>query len=195
MSAAEQQGKKAPRRRPRRELLRLIERRFELEHLDYLRRIRSERSRTKLSGVMAAGAFYTVFFVAGFTAWKFGAVPPELFGKLSWVMMIPATVFGVTYWLIAGNRREYPLRQQARDHIAGIEGATGLLWRLEPLVQALLAQDMVAQRALEQSRRGSAAIDPEDYIVTIEALHQALAAQDAVASQILQAVEEALAQQ
>lgn len=186
--------RKQQRRRGRRDLLRRLERSLDSRLLpDYLRRIRSERNRSKLTGVVTAGAVYTAFFILGFTAWKFALLPEAAFAKLSWIMMIPASVVGALTWLIAANRREFPIREEAKAHIARLEGGGGTLWRYAPLLEGLCPEDGVARRALEQSRRGGEQIVPEDYIAAVTSLTQALQACDNVPSQLLEEVEAGLA--
>lgn len=176
---------KKQRRRIRKELLRRVERIFEVDSFDYLKRAKAERHISKLTGLMAAGGSYAVMFMVVFTAWKFAVIEEELFANVTWIAMLPSTVIGMTTWMIAANRREYPFRQQARAHIEKIEQDAGMLWRFQPVADALRPDDMVAQRALEQSRQGADKIAIEDYIETIEGLRVTLQLCDTVPSKVL----------
>ncbi len=169
-------GRKKGRRRSKRELVRQFAQTFDLQRLDYRRRIRPAGGKAKLYGVLAAFMIYSAGFGVGYYGWHNQAVAYEAFAKLVWLLMIPATVIGVFCWLLARNRLEYPIRRDISEYMRALEAADGLLWRYAPLLAELCPDNYACKEVMALSREGRLAdIAPEDYCRAVHDLHQALA--------------------
>lgn len=156
--------KKKNRRQVKKEILGHFERTFDVARLDYEKRARPIRNKTKLVGVIAAGIVYGLGFSVGLFGWKSGAVDVSVFSKLVWIMMVPATVVGFVTWMIVSNRREYPIREEVNGYIREIEGDDGVLWRYTPILSEFRPDDHVSKRVLQRSQEKSfSKIAPEDY--------------------------------
>jgi hypothetical protein len=161
-------------RRLRREVLDRFEQGFDFERLDYDRRFRPVRGKAFLFGVALAGLLYMAGFGLGYYAWQHAAVSYELFAKLAWILMLPATLIGAFAWLLNSQRSEYRLRQDIRAYISGREAEGGFLWRFAPLFEALRADDYTAKRLLQESAESPESMDPEDYARSVTALRRQL---------------------
>ncbi len=152
---------------------------FDLARLDYPRRVRPASGKAKLYGVLAAFLLYSIGFAVGYYGWSQGSVETDLFVKLVWLLMLPATVVGVFVWLLARNRLEYPVRRDISEYIETLEGSRGLLWRYAPAAAVLCPENQLCKSVMACSREGRlAAIAPEDYGRVVHELHHALTEAD-----------------
>jgi hypothetical protein len=161
-------------RRVRREVISRFEQGFDFERLDYDRRVKPLRGKAVMQGVLLAAVVYLAGFSLGYYGWQQQSVDYELFAKLVWILMVPATVVGAFAWLVTSNRLEFTLREDIRLYIAEREADGGFMWRFGPLYAALLPDNMIAQRLLEQSGDDFQLIDPEDYARSLYLLRQQL---------------------
>lgn len=153
-----------------------FERHFDLARLDYERAVRPARGKSRLFGVAAASILYLLGFGGGYLGYSSGTVSPEAFGKLVWILMIPASVLGAVVWLISGVRFEYAVRQRIRQDVAELEKDGGLLWRYGPLLRHTPLKGVEVEAALAQSHNGQGSeIDPQDYCSLVDAISAALA--------------------
>ncbi len=168
-------GRKKGRRRSKRDVVKQFAQTFDLQRLDYARRLRPAGGKAKLYGVLAAFVLYSAGFGVGYYGWHSQAVDYEVFAKLVWLLMIPATVIGVFCWLLARNRLEYPVRRDITEYMQALEGSRGLLWRYAPLAAELCPDNYACKEVMALSRDGKlAAIAPEDYCRAVQSLYQAL---------------------
>ncbi len=167
--------KKKNRRQVKKEIFGHFEQYFDVPRLDYEKRVKPLRNKTKLSGVLAAGIVYGVGFSIGLFGWKSGAVDVTVFSKLVWIMMVPATVAGFVTWMMVSNRREYPVRKEVNAYIDKIEGEEGMIWRYAPILSEFRPDDHVSKRVLQRSQdKNFTKIDPEDYGKAVLAIHAIL---------------------
>ena len=165
-------------RRLRREVLNHFEQGFDFERLDYDRRVKPLRGKAIMHGVLLAAAVYLTGFSLGFYAWQQQSVSYDLFAKLVWLLMVPATAVGAFIWLITSSRLEFVVREDIRHYIVGREGEGGFLWRFGPLYEALLAENHTAKRLLQQSLESFEEMDPEDYARSLWLLRSCLQQED-----------------
>ncbi len=167
--------KKKNRRQIKKEILGEFERTFDVPRLDYEKRAKPIRDKTKLFGVLAAGIVYGLGFAVGMYGLQSGAVDDRVFSKLVWVMMIPATVVGFVAWMIISNRREHPIREEVTGYIRDIEGEEGVLWRYAPILSEFKPDDHISKRVLQRSQEKLfAKIAPEDYGKAVTEIHAIL---------------------
>ena len=168
--------KKKNRRQIKKEIQSEFERTFDVPRLDYEKRAKPIRDKTKLFGVLGAGIVYGLGFAVGMFGLKSGAVDETMFFKLVWVMMIPATVVGFVSWMIISNRREQPVREEVTNYIRDIEGEEGTLWRYAPILSEFKPDDHISKRVLQRSlEKRFSKISPEDYGVAVTEIHTILA--------------------
>jgi hypothetical protein len=162
-------------RQIRKQILRHLEDTFDLPRLDYKKRVTPLKHRAKLVGVAVAGVVYGLGFGLAYFAWKTGRTDYETFVKFVWIFMVPSSVVGAFAYMLNGNRREFGVAKDIFDHIDVVEGASGMLWRYEPILTELFPDDKVVKHVLESSREGSfAKLEPEDYAKVVHQLHAAL---------------------
>jgi len=161
-------------RRLRREVINRFEQGFDFARLDYDRRVKPLRGKAIIRGVLTAAAVYLAGFSLGYYGWQQQSVGYELFAKLVWILMVPATVVGAFVWLITSQRLEYTVREDIRRYIAEREAGGGFMWRFGPLFEALLAENYTAKRLLQQSADVPDTMDPEDYARSLQLLRQQL---------------------
>ncbi|MBL1260951.1 MAG: hypothetical protein COB33_010520 [Thiotrichaceae bacterium] len=167
--------KKKNKRQAKKEIFGRFEQCFDVPRLDYEKRVKPLRNKTKLSGVLAAGIVYGIGFSIGLFGWKSGAVDVIVFSKLVWIMMVPATVAGFVTWMMVSNRREYPVRKEVNAYIDTIEGEEGMLWRYAPILREFRPNDHVSKRVLQRSQdKNFSKIDPEDYGKAVLVIHSIL---------------------
>jgi hypothetical protein len=171
-------GKDRGPRRLRREVLDRFEQGFDFERLDYDRRLRPLRGKALLFGISLAGLLYALGFVLGYYGWQHEAVSYELFIRLVWILMLPATLVGGVVWLISSQRSVYQIREDIRTYIATREAGGGFLWRFAPLYESLLADDYTAKRLMQESAQTPEKLDPEDYARAVQALRRRLGSDD-----------------
>lgn len=159
------------RRQARKTIQSHFEQHFDLARLDYDRLCRPARGKSRLYGVGAASVLYLLGFTGGYFGYSSGTVNPEAFGKLVWILMIPASVVGGVVWMISGVRLEYNVRQTLRVYVATLESGEGLLWRYGPLLQNVPVKGVEVEPAVALSRAGKGSeIDPQDYCTLVSAI-------------------------
>jgi len=166
---------KKGRRRFKRNLLKQFEETFDLQRLDYKKRVRPVNGKAKLYGVLAAFLLYSAGFGVGYYGWSNDFVGEEVFAKLVWLLMVPASVVGAFVWLLARNRMEYPIRRDITEYMKSLEGTRGLLWRYAPVLAELCPDNLKCKEVMARSEECRfTAIAPEDYCQAVHDLHQAL---------------------
>lgn len=155
------------RRRVRREVLTQFNEGFDFARLDYDRRIRPLRGKAIMLGLIAASLIYFGAVTLAYISWQNQSLSYELFAKLVWIFLLPATVVGGVCWLIISNRLEYGIRQDIRQYIEQREAAGGWLWRFQPLQLSLLAEDFTAKKVMQLSQQAPLEMDAEDYARTV----------------------------
>ncbi len=169
--AAKQKNK----RNVKKEVVRLFEKSFDLEKLDYKKRSVPLKPKSMLVGLGVASALYVTGFALAYTAMNNNMMPLESFAKLVWILMIPTTIMGVFAWQLAKNRMEYPIRQDVRAYMNEIEEGKGLLWRFAPLMDIVGIEDLNTKKAIAKSREGKIDdLDIEDYTEAVDKLHKLL---------------------
>lgn len=164
------------RRQARKTIHSHFEQHFDLARLDYDRLIRPARGKSRLFGIGAASALYLLGFGGGYFGYSSGTVTADAFGKLVWILMIPASVVGGVVWLISSVRLEFGVRQAIRQYLNQLEQGEGLLWRYGPLLQRTPIKGVEVETALALSRTGRGGeIDPQDYCSLVGAISTALA--------------------
>jgi len=159
----------------KKEVVRLYNRSFDLEKLNYKKRSIPLKPKSALVGLGVATTLYIIGFMLSYSAMQNNMLPLEAFAKLVWIMMIPTTILGVFAWQIAKNRMEYPVRQDVREYMNKLEEGKGLLWKFEPLLDIVPVEDFKAKKVLAKSREGKIdKLDIEDYTETVEKLNQLL---------------------
>ncbi|MFQ5470961.1 MAG: hypothetical protein ACE5EH_11765 [Gammaproteobacteria bacterium] len=159
-------------RRARKILLSSLDELFDLERLDYQKRTKPLRDKSKLTGVLGAGAIYAVGFGVGYYAWKTGGVSYTNFAKLVWILMIPSSVMGVFFWMLSTNRKEYVVREDIRQYMSELEGDGGLLWRFIPLLSELKPDAHDWKQTLFRSKEGQLSeIAPDEYCAAVYGLY------------------------
>lgn len=167
-------------RNVKKEVVRLFEKSFDLEKLDYKKRSIPLKPKSAVVGLGVATLLYVIGFSLAYAAMGKNMLPLESFAKLVWIMMIPTTILGVFAWQIAKNRMEYPLRQDVREYMNELEENKGLLWKFSPLMDIIGIEDMNTKKALAKSREGKVdELDIEDYTEAVDKLNQLLEDTDA----------------
>jgi len=129
-------------------------------------------------GVLLAATVYLAGFSLGYYGWQQQSVSYDLFAKLVWLLMVPATAVGGFAWLIMSNRLEYTVREDIRCYIAEREAAGGFMWCFGPLFEMLSLEDFTVKRLLQQSSEEPDKMDPEDYARSLFAMRQSLQQDD-----------------
>lgn len=172
----------AKKRHLRKAALDWIEKRVDLEQLNYRLVMRKARGTAKLIGVGAATVLYGLGFAGGYTGMQNGYVTEEGFAKLVWMLIIPASVVGSFLWMIFDGRLCYPLRRAMAVYVAKVESEDGFLWRFGPLLlnsSSKRLKGIAIADAIELSRnqRGGE-IDPEDYAAMVQFIYGLLTGND-----------------
>jgi len=155
---------KHSKRKLRNNIVQQIEESFDLQRLNYRLRTKPVRNKSKLAGALAAFFVYGLGFAGGYYSWQHQLMDYEVFAKLVWVLMIPATVIGMFIWLLVSNRREYEIRQDIQSYIRDLEGSQGLLWRYTPILSELKPGELMCKTMMLASREGNyEKMSPEDY--------------------------------
>jgi hypothetical protein len=148
----------------------------DLARFDYLRLTRPVKGKARLIGVGVASGIYLLGFAGGFYGFSKGTVNADAFGKLVWMLMVPASVVGSVVWAIMDSRLEYAVRQRIRGDIAAIEASGAGLWRYGAILERLTIKDVSVAQLISLSRDGQVeALDPQDYCAAVLALADALA--------------------
>lgn len=168
-------GKQKSKRNIKKEVMRLFERSFDMDKLNYKKLSLSTKPKSLLIGLGAATALYGSGFALAYLAMQNNILPLEEFAKLSWIILIPVTIVGVTVWQISKNRMEYPIRQKILNYIAELEKEGGLIWKFSPLMDVIGIEDMVTKKAIAKSREGKfEELAVEDYTEAVDKLNQVL---------------------
>ena len=168
-------GKQKSKRNIKKEVTRLFERSFDMDKLNYKKLSLSTKPKSLLIGLGAATALYATGFSLAYVAMEKNILPLEEFAKLSWIILIPVTIVGVTAWQISKNRMEYPIRQKILKYISEIEKEGGLIWKFSPLMDVIGIEDMATKKAIAKSREGkSEDLAVEDYTEAVDKLNQVL---------------------
>ena len=184
-------SKQPNKRNIRKILLRRFEGQFDLKRLDYNRRSKPARDMAKIVGAACAGGIYLVGFGLAYYSWSQQRIDTAMFNTFSFIFMIPATAAGAFAFLLSGNRREFPIREDIRAHVIAFEGADGTLWRYEPLLKQMTLKKIDIEGLIKASREGNLVkMAPEDIGATLHALHQHLSNNNALTnSETLEAIE------
>lgn len=183
--------KQPNKRNIRKILLRRFEGQFDLKRLDYSRRSKPARDMAKVTGALFAGGIYLVGFGLAYYSWTQQNIDTTLFNTFAFIFMIPATAVGVFAFLLSGNRREFPVREDIRAHITAFESGDGNLWRYEPLLKQMTLKKVDIQALIKASREGKLVkMDLEDICAIVHALHQSLSNNNILTnSETLEAIE------
>ncbi|ALP51826.1 hypothetical protein Tel_00995 [Candidatus Tenderia electrophaga] len=168
-------SKQASKRGSRKYILRAFQQRFDLDRLDYKRRIKPGRDVAKITGLILAAAVYLTGFGLALYSYNQGMIDANFLNKISWIFMIPASVVGMFAYLITSNRREFPIREDIRAHVRDFEGEGGYLWRYAPILEQLELKKIDMEWLVTASREGRLAeMAPEDICTSVHALYAAL---------------------
>lgn len=183
--------KQPNKRNIRKNLLRRFEGQLDLNRLDYSRRSKPAKDMAKVVGIIFAGGIYLIGFGLAYYSWTQKNIDTTMLNTFAFVFMIPATVVGLFAFLLNGNRREFPIREDIRAQIAVFEGADGTLWRYEPLLKQMALQKVDIEELIKASREGKLIkMHPEDICTTLHALHQSLSSNSAFTNtEILETIE------
>ena len=173
--------KEKSKRRIRKDMLEYLEDTYDPTQLDFVGRIKPKKELARIYALVAAIIVYAIGFSASYYGWKINNVSYELFVKITWVLMLPASVFGIVVWLLKLNRLENVVRHEFFVLIRQIEADKGMLWRFKPLMSTFDPNNLEAKKVMAQSEAGqSTEIDPEDYTNTVNALFSELKAENGV---------------
>lgn len=168
-------GSRKSRRKIKRWALQQFDRGFDLDRLNFDKRMAPARHKPKLIGVIAAAIVYGVLLLLGNIGVSNGAIDQETLAKMSWVIMVPSSAIGIFVYMLISNRRQYDVIQDMKAYIALIEKDGGLFWRFEPLVTFLLPDNGLAAQMVTGSRAGDMEqLYPEDYGISVHKLYEAL---------------------
>lgn len=162
-------------RKIKRSIIQQFERKFDLDRLDFKKRIAPAKHKPKLHGVIAAAVVYGVLLLLGNIGVSNGAIDQETLAKMSWIIMVPSSAIGIFVYMLMSNRRQYDVIQEMKAYIALIEKDGGLFWRFEPIVELLLPDNGLAKQMVKGSRQGDMEqLYPEDYGISVHKLYDAL---------------------
>ncbi len=183
-------AKQPSKRNIRKAVLRRFDDLFDLQRLDYDKRVKPGRDAAKITGLIAACVVFFGGFGLAYISHARGMIDDMFFNKVVWLFMIPASVVGGTTWLISSNRREFKIREDIRAHVTQFEGEHGTLWRFEPALKRLELKKVDIEGLIEASREGRLVkMAPEEICAAITALRPLLADPKTPAG-ILNAVEQ-----
>jgi len=176
-------SKQASKRGSRRSIMRSFRDHFDLERLDYKRRIKPHKDWAMIIGLIFAAILYMAFFGLIMYSRSQGMIDDSMVNKIAWMLMVPTSVVGAFAYLITINRREFPIREDIRAHVRQFEGDQGYLWRFEPILQQLELKKISMDNLISASRQNLLAeMAPEDICATVQALHEVLQNNGAQAS-------------
>lgn len=168
-------AKPKTKRNVKKEVVRLFNKSFDLEKLDYKKRSIPLKPKSAVVGLGVATVLYIIGFYIAYSAMGNNMLPLESFAKLVWILMLPTTLVGVFAWQIAKNRMEYPIRQDVREYMNELEEDKGLLWKFSPLMDIVGIEDINTKKALAKSREGKVDdLDIEDYTEAVDKLNKLL---------------------
>lgn len=179
----------------RKELLDYFAGRCQIQSFDVEKDIRNINGRTRLKGVFAATGLYGVAFLLAYNAWTNAHISHEIFLKVSWIILLPASIAGMLVWLISFNREENYIRSHLNAAMRKTEAEDGFLWRYGPLLSWAQPSDYDTKQVVNHSRqRQLDEIDPDTYatvMVTLHALLQDLGDKQ-VSDEVMQEMEQNL---
>jgi len=184
--------KQTSKRQVRKSIIDYFDNRCRIEQFDVRRDLRLMKGRSRLRGILTALGVYLLGFAVSYYAWSRDLINYELFYKVTWVILMPATVVGILVWLLAYNREENDLRVRLAAAMRNVEADDGFLWRFAPLLQVAAPTDYDTKTVVNKSReRQLAGIEPDDYAQAMLSVHALLqqTQQQPVSSQALTAVE------
>ena len=146
--------KEKSRRRIKKDMLAHLENAFDLTQLDYAKRIKPKKEFAKISGLVAAFVIYALGFAGAYYGWKYNDVPFDLFVKITWVLMLPASVIGIVAWMLSFNRLENTVRHDFFVRIKNIEAEHGMIWRFRPLMSTFDPQNVAAKKVKKAVDKG-----------------------------------------
>ena len=168
-------SKQPNKRNTRKTLLRRFEGQFDLKRLDYSRRSKPARDMAKITGALFAGGIYIAGFGVAYYSWTQQSIDTAMFNTFAFIFMIPATAVGFFAFLLSGNRREFPIREDIRAHITAFEGMDGNLWRYEPLLKQMALKKIDSEALIKASREGTLIkMAPEDICAAVHGIHKNL---------------------
>jgi hypothetical protein len=170
-------GEARARRTARKTLQRLLTRSYDVSRFPSFARRRVLTGQAILMGVGGASLIYGVVFTLGWYAQARGVLDQEIFAKITWILMVPASVIGFLAWAIAKGRGEFKLRRELTDYLAEVEGPQGLIWRFYPLFEKI---DAEASDICNKSRQGIIGeSDAEEYAEMVRRLFDMTRAEEA----------------
>ena len=157
------------------EVKRLFDRSFDLARLNLAKRSARTKPKAMLFGFATAGIIYIVAYSLGYYGFSQNIMPIGAFAKLTWILMIPATVVGMFVWIIVKNRLEYPVRADIRDYITELEAGKGLIWRFLPLWEQFDGTTGATKKAMSWSAEKKIdKLDVDDYVDAVFHLYRIL---------------------
>lgn len=158
-------------RRLKKDMLDYLQRAYDLSLFDFEKKLKPKTGQAKIAGLVAAIIVYSLGFAGSYYGWKFNNVSYDLFVKITWVLMIPASVVGAFAWMLAYNRVENAVRHEFMKIIRPIEGEHGMIWRFRPLMSTFEPNNTDAKKVMSQSEAGQYyEMDPEIYAKAVQTL-------------------------
>lgn len=162
-------------RHTKKQLIQRLEKTFDIKSLDYEKRLKPVKGKSLFVGVGIASLIYGAGFLLGFYALNNQTINNQMFVKMTWYLIVPATMAGMVVWMLIRNKLEFQLREELKIYIKKKEGEKGLLWRFSPIFSVLAPNDSTSKLVCQQSRDGKQdEIAPDDYTKSIQQLHQLL---------------------
>ena len=172
--------KEKSKRRLKKDLLESVQRVYDPELFDFEKRIKPKGGQAKIAGLIGAIIVYSLGFVLSYYGWKNNNVSFDLFVKITWIIMLPASVLGIFVWLMAFNRVENALCHEFMKIIRPIESEFGMIWRFRPLFSTFAPENTEVKKLLAVSESGQAHdLDAETYSNAVQILFDGLTGDDA----------------
>ncbi len=179
-------------RQVRKSIVEYFDQRCRVAQFDTRHELRLLKGRSRMRGVLAALGIYLLGFALSYYAWANQFIAYQLFYKVTWIILMPATVAGIMVWLLYYNRNENVLRNRVAMAMRNVETPDGFLWRFAPLLQVASPADYDTKTVvnLSQARRLEE-VEPDDYARAMLNIHALLqnAAQQPLPGQALTEVE------
>lgn len=159
----------------KREVKRLFDRSFDKDRLNYKKLSLPTKPKSLLLGLGVASGIYAAAFTLAYLAMENNVLGLEQFAKLTWIILIPVTIIGITTWQISKNRMEYPIRLKIRSYMADLEKGGGLFWKFSPLMDVEGFENGIIKKVLAKTSEGKVEeLAVEDYTDAVEKLRQLL---------------------
>ena len=184
-------------RRLKKDLLEHAQRVYDPAEFDFEKRIKPRSGQAKIAGLIGAIIIYSLGFVISYYGWKNNNVSFDLFVKITWIIMLPASVLGIFVWLMAFNRVENALCHEYMKIIRPIEAEHGMIWRFRPLFSTFAPENTDVKKLLAVSESGQGhELDAEIYASAVRILFHGLTGDDAekISVETAEEVEENLRQ-